>query len=193
MRVYKLSIALPLFILGCAHSGTTQTAEASPPGAAQPQQTVAVAPPVAQTNRCTSDDQCEDDELCQSGQCAAITAEMIPACLSETHFEFNEDLIRDQDKAHLQRTARCMNALPNLQVTVAGNCDERGTEEYNLALGDRRARAVAAYLESLGVPTSNVSTVSYGKLRPVCEAHVESCWQHNRRAALTRTDLSAQR
>ena len=67
-------------------------------------------------------------------------------------------------------------------ILVEGQCDERGTDEYNLALGDRRARATMTYLAALGIATSRMSTVSYGKERPVCAEHDEACWELNRRA-----------
>jgi peptidoglycan-associated lipoprotein len=64
---------------------------------------------------------------------------------------------------------------------IEGHCDERGTEEYNLALGDRRANAAREYLASLGVPATRIASVSYGKERPFCAQETESCWQENRR------------
>jgi peptidoglycan-associated lipoprotein len=69
-------------------------------------------------------------------------------------------------------------------VTIQGNADERGTEEYNMALGDRRARAVAKYLESLGASSAQLATVSFGKENPECNEHDEACWSRNRKAAL---------
>ena len=69
----------------------------------------------------------------------------------------------------------------NVTVAVEGNCDERGTKEYNLALGDKRAAAAKQYLISLGIPSSRVSTVSYGKEKPVCTESTEGCWAKNRR------------
>jgi peptidoglycan-associated lipoprotein len=67
---------------------------------------------------------------------------------------------------------------------IEGHCDERGTSEYNLALGDRRANAAREYLASLGIDASRIRTVSYGKERPFCTASTEECWQQNRRAHL---------
>ena len=74
-----------------------------------------------------------------------------------------------------------------LRITVEGQCDERGTVEYNLALGERRSRADYDYLVSLGVPADRLKTVSYGKEFPVCAASTEDCWQKNRRAHFTVT------
>jgi peptidoglycan-associated lipoprotein len=80
--------------------------------------------------------------------------------------------------------ARCLKGDHDLHVTIEGNADERGTEEWNIALGDKRATAVAEYLEHLGVSQAQLKTVSYGKERPLCEQHNEDCWSKNRRAAL---------
>jgi peptidoglycan-associated lipoprotein len=71
-----------------------------------------------------------------------------------------------------------------MHIMIDGNTDERGTVEYNLALGDKRARAVAEYLKDLGVSDPQLATVTYGKDRPLCEGHDESCWHQNRRADL---------
>ncbi len=68
---------------------------------------------------------------------------------------------------------------------MQGYCDERGSEEYNLALGDKRATQAKEYLASLGVPGAQLNTISYGKERPVCTEHNEACWQRNRRAHIT--------
>jgi peptidoglycan-associated lipoprotein len=72
----------------------------------------------------------------------------------------------------------------DMLILVEGQCDERGTAECNIALGDRRAQATKNYLIALGIPASRISTVSYGKERPVCTAHTEDCWAANRRAHL---------
>ena len=71
------------------------------------------------------------------------------------------------------------------QFLVKGNCDERGSAEYNLALGERRARAAKEFLTQIGVPDERLMTISYGQERPVCTDHNEECWQKNRRAHLT--------
>ena len=100
------------------------------------------------------------------------------------HFPFNSDEIDSADKPSLDRSARCLKADHSLHVTIEGNADERGTEEYNMALGDRRAHSVAGYLQSLGASQAQLGTVSYGKEKPECQEHDEACWARNRRAAL---------
>ena len=85
------------------------------------------------------------------------------------------------------KNAEALKRFDFLRVTVEGHCDERGTVEYNLALGERRAKAAYDYLVSLGVPADRLKTVSYGKEVPVCTQSTEDCWQRNRRAHFTVT------
>jgi peptidoglycan-associated lipoprotein len=101
------------------------------------------------------------------------------------HFDFDKYAVLDADKATLQRQATWLAKYPAVKVTIEGNCDERGTREYNLALGARRANAVKEYLVSLGVAASRVDTISYGKERPICSESTESCWAQNRRGVTT--------
>src|SRR5579871_141051 len=97
------------------------------------------------------------------------------------HFAFNMYNIEDNDKATLQRQATWLSKYPSVRVTIEGDCDERGTREYNIALGARRANAVKEYLVSLGVSAGRVETISYGKEHPICTASTEDCWAQNRR------------
>jgi len=103
------------------------------------------------------------------------------------HFAYNEYNVEDQDKSTLQKQATWLNRYPGVQITIEGDCDERGTREYNLALGARRANAVKEYLVSLGVSNSRLQTVSYGKERPICTESNEDCWAQNRRGVSTIT------
>jgi peptidoglycan-associated lipoprotein len=97
------------------------------------------------------------------------------------HFGYNEYNVEEADRATLQRQATWLQKYPSIRVTVEGDCDERGTREYNLALGARRANAVKEYLVSLGVSAARVDTISYGKEHPVCSDSTEDCWAQNRR------------
>ena len=101
------------------------------------------------------------------------------------HFDYNKYAILEADKTTLQRQATWLARYPAVRVTVEGNCDERGTREYNLALGARRANAVKEYLVSLGVAAARVETISYGKEKPICSESTESCWAQNRRGVTT--------
>ena len=97
------------------------------------------------------------------------------------HFAYNAYNIEDNDKGTLQRQATWLAKYPSVRVTVEGDCDERGTREYNLALGARRANAVKEYLVSLGVSGARLDTISYGKEHPVCSESTEDCYAQNRR------------
>jgi peptidoglycan-associated lipoprotein len=103
------------------------------------------------------------------------------------HFEYNAFNVTDEDKGTLQRQATWLQRYPQVRVTVEGHCDERGTREYNLALGARRANSVKEYLVSLGVSSARLDTISYGKERPICTESDESCWAQNRRGVTTIT------
>ena len=107
--------------------------------------------------------------------------------MGEVYFDLDKAEVRDSDRATLTKNAATLKRFDFLRVTVEGHCDERGTVEYNLALGERRARAAYDYLVSLGVPAERLKTVSYGKEVPVCQVSAEDCWQRNRRAHFTVT------
>jgi len=101
--------------------------------------------------------------------------------LSDIHFGYNDYTIGDQDGSVLRSNASWLQAHPQTRVQVEGYCDERGSEEYNIALGAKRAQAGKDYLATLGISESRMSTISYGKELPVCTDHDESCWSQNRR------------
>jgi peptidoglycan-associated lipoprotein len=96
-------------------------------------------------------------------------------------FDFDKSDIKPEGRQVLQRQADWLKKYPNVTVTVEGHCDERGTREYNLALGERRATAVKKMLLALGVPANRVSTISYGKERPAVVGSNEAAWAQNRR------------
>jgi peptidoglycan-associated lipoprotein len=125
---------------------------------------------------CTSDGDCGSGKQCVGGQCVEKQA----CQLEKVHFEFNKWDITSEGQGVLSRDADCLKQR-NLSVTLEGNCDERGTEEYNLHLGEKRANAVKKYMENLGVSAHQMKTVSYGKDRPACTEHTEDCWTQNRR------------
>ncbi|HEY1604015.1 MAG TPA: peptidoglycan-associated lipoprotein Pal [Allosphingosinicella sp.] len=97
-------------------------------------------------------------------------------------FGTDEYALDDQDRHTLDAQAAWLTAHPAVSVTIEGHCDERGTREYNLALGDRRANAVKDYLQAKGVPAGRMTTISYGKERPVALGSNEEAWAQNRRA-----------
>ena len=125
----------------------------------------------------------------------SVTSSIIPGSEQDfrvnvgdtVHFALNQYNIEAGDQAILGRQAAWLAKYPAVRVTVEGHCDERGTREYNLALGARRANAVKEYLVSQGVSTGRIETVSYGKERPICTESNEACWSQNRRGVTTIT------
>jgi peptidoglycan-associated lipoprotein len=107
------------------------------------------------------------------------------AALKDINFEFDKSDIRDVDKPKLQAIADFMKTYPEAKIQVAGNCDERGTVEYNLALGERRANAGKSYLTGLGVEDARLATISYGKEKPKVQGHDEESWLINRNCQFT--------
>ena len=101
--------------------------------------------------------------------------------LQDIHFDFDKYDIRPGDAKILDSNATWMKGNNNL-VLIEGHCDERGTNEYNLALGERRAKATMNYLVSQGVQAARITIISYGEERPLCTEHTEACWARNRRA-----------
>jgi peptidoglycan-associated lipoprotein len=128
-------------------------------------------------------------------QPAPVTSSIIPGSAEDfrvnvgdtVHFALNQYNIEDADKQVLGRQAAWLSKYPAVRVTVEGHCDERGTREYNLALGARRANAVKEFLVAQGVSTGRVETISYGKERPICTESNEACWAQNRRGVTTIT------
>lgn len=102
--------------------------------------------------------------------------------LVNIHYDYDKSDIKAADRATLQGIADFMKANANVKVSIEGHCDERGTNEYNLALGNRRAAAALAYLKTLGVDESRFETISFGKEKPLCTEGNEKCWSQNRRA-----------
>jgi peptidoglycan-associated lipoprotein len=96
-------------------------------------------------------------------------------------FDLDQHSVRADGQPILQKQAAWLQKYPAVKLMIEGHCDERGTREYNLALGDRRAYAVKEFLVSLGVDAARLQTKSYGKERPICSESDESCWQQNRR------------
>jgi peptidoglycan-associated lipoprotein len=100
----------------------------------------------------------------------------------DVYFDLDKSDIRGDARDALAKTAEYLRSYAQVKVVLEGDCDERGSTEYNLGLGQRRADAAKQFLESLGIGADRMQTISYGKEKPVCEEHTEECWQRNRRA-----------
>ena len=103
------------------------------------------------------------------------------AGLEPVYFDFDRSFIRDDARPVMKANAEWLKANPRVKVRIEGNCDERGTKEYNQALGQRRASSAKKYLTDLGIATKRISLISYGKEKQVCTEQTEECWQKNRR------------
>ncbi len=115
-------------------------------------------------------------------------AELFAREMHDIHFAYDKADIAGEATAVLQENADFLRKYPKLRVVVEGHCDERGSAEYNIGLGDRRATSVRNYLVSLGIDTARLRMISYGKEKPLCTESNESCWSRNRRAHFTLAD-----
>lgn len=185
-----LAVAL-LLAAACAHQETkAEQPVAAPAIAAAPAPAPATPAPAAEVS-CSSDASCGARQLCIRSRCVDITPDLAECSTVRVHFAFDRADLEQQELPLLQRVSRCLTADQAMHVIVEGNADERGTVEYNLALGDRRANTVEKYLERLGASRAQLKTVSYGKEHPLCTDHDEACWAKNRRAAVKNAQARA--
>ena len=145
------------------------TAPAPPPPPPPPPPAPAPAPPQRPLT---------EDELFARKTLDELNAEMP---LADALFNYDESTIRDDARAVLQRNSEFLKRWPSTRVSIEGHADSRGTNEYNLALGERRAAAVRDYLASLGITGDRMLVVSRGEETPICTDETEACWQRNRR------------
>jgi peptidoglycan-associated lipoprotein len=149
-------------LIGCAHQQEAKTQTAPPPVVAQKP----LPPPAPEPAPAPSHDS-QDLE-------AMIRGTVI-------HFDFNQDLLSSESRERLDKLATAIRKKGDVTLKISGNCDERGTEEYNIALGQRRAEVAKKYLVGLGVDSHQVDTVSFGKEKPAADGHSEDAWAANRR------------
>lgn len=189
--VWTVMPVLLVFLYGCPKkkpaTPTTdlpvETTTISPPSTPQPTQDVQEPPqPQVEDTRedplLSSDMQVVNEELRRRGFSADV------------YFDYDESTLTDDTRDKLSRNADLLKSQPQFSVTIEGHADSRGTNEYNLALGERRANAVKDYMVSLGVPAGRLRTLSYGEERQVCSEDEESCWSQNRRAHMIITGRS---
>ena len=167
--VVVIGLALP----GCRSS--------QPPPPAPPAPPVVPATPPPAPPPSAPDVQPQLDEYDRLLQMSSDQLERM-GLLADIHFDLDSAELREADRQTLTQNADVLKRFDFLRLSVQGHCDERGSVEYNLALGERRARAAFDYLVSLGVSADRLKTVSYGKEIPICTESNESCWARNRRA-----------
>ncbi len=124
----------------------------------------------------------ETSSSTSTGNAASAMRDPLAAGGDKIFFDFDQAVIRDDARATLDSQASWLNQNKTVSVQIAGDCDERGTEEYNIALGSRRAFAAASYLAVKGIASARVSTISYGKDRPIAPGSTEEAWAQNRNA-----------
>ncbi|HXX29997.1 MAG TPA: OmpA family protein [Myxococcaceae bacterium] len=158
----------------CVTKGCAQDADCGPNARCNNQ--------VCAPNTCTANEDCRAGEVCQSGTCAQAPAGGAKACnWSPIHFGFDLSSLDAEARQQLDALAPCIRRAGLKKVVLEGNTDDRGTEEYNLQLSIRRAASVKKYLVDLGVASSILETVGYGKLRPAVQGDNEAAWAANRR------------
>ncbi len=181
-----LFTALLVFLVGLGCGGKSDRPPATPSGTPPPvRTTTTTAPLVAET---TSPDLTERDEeslrsMRDPDDIYTRSLEDVNAAspLDDIQFHFDSAALTDQGRAILGRHAEWLRGYSDVTLLIEGHCDERGTVEYNLALGERRANAAYSYLMSLGIVASRLKTISYGKEFPLDPNHTEEAWGRNRR------------
>ncbi len=182
-------LAGSLALLGCPKRpevGQAAPAAVGPPAAVAPAPAApAPAPRTAETpvTRPSPPAETPAPAPAPAAPAPAPAAAPVPAAspLKDVFFDFDKSNIRDDQKAALNDDVAWLKSNTGAKITVEGHCDERGTAEYNLGLGERRAKAVKDYLIAAGLPADRVATISYGKERPFVLGHDESAWKWNRR------------
>jgi peptidoglycan-associated lipoprotein len=174
-RIFMLGVIvlLSLFALwGCPKkSQVTTTPEAAPAAKSEPTAEQKAEPMKEEAKLAVKDESMERAAPAASG-------------LQSIYFDFDRSFVRDDAKATMKANAEWLKANPKVKVKIEGNCDERGTKEYNQALGQRRATSAKKYLTDMGISAKRISLISYGKEKPVCNDSTEGCWQKNRRGDL---------
>ncbi|HEV8639500.1 MAG TPA: peptidoglycan-associated lipoprotein Pal [Methylomirabilota bacterium] len=180
-------LVLSVVLAGCAkRPATTQASAPAPAGAAAgsaPSGTssgAGAAGPVAQSGPSAGTQPSGPAAAAPASRPAPKEFTAIPD-LRDINFDFDKYDVRPGDAKILDANAAWLKSNQGYLVLIEGHCDERGTNEYNLALGERRAKAAMNYLVSQGVPASRITIISYGEERPLCTEHSEGCWAKNRR------------
>ena len=180
-RTWFLALAVTLIVTvsACGKKVPPPPAPAPPPPPAVPAAPPAPPPPPAPAAAPPATPRAlTEDEVFSRKSVEQLNAERP---LTDAFFDYDKSDLREDGRASLQKDAEYLKKWSSIIVSVEGHCDTRGSSEYNLALGSRRATAVKDYLVSLGVAANRVTVVSKGKEQPFCTEETESCWQQNRR------------
>ena len=184
MNVYQRTASVATFalvlVLGVAACGKKAPAVSPPPPIPPTAPATPPAPPAppAPPPSAPAPRALTEDEIFAQKTADQLNREGV---LADVFFDLDASTIRTEGRAALTANANYLKRWTSVRFNIEGHCDERGTAEYNLGLGDRRANAVKAYLVELGVPADRITVVSKGKETPFCSEHNEACWQQNRR------------
>ena len=180
-KILSILVIAGISVVGCAHKGTVKETVQY-----QPEKRVS-ASDQNRTDKIQTDKKIpieavtsKDSDVMTPGESSRLLKEL-QAKTGDIHFDFNEYIIKDNDKPILRKVADILIENEKFKVIIEGSCDERGTNEYNLALGERRAYAARNYLLSMGIQSERMDTVSYGEEKPLCTESNEACWAKNRR------------
>jgi len=180
--VFSLLLVAAVAVTGCAkRPATTQAAAPAPTGAATATATPSPGPQQMQPSGPTTGGAAPTPA--PSSTARPAVQDFAPVRdLADVFFDFDKYDIRPSDAKTLDANANWLKSNPNHLGLIEGHCDERGTNEYNLALGERRAKSTMNYLVSQGVQANRITIISYGEERPQCTEHTEACWAKNRRS-----------
>ena len=173
LKAGSITLAAVAFVVACSSKPPAEPVPAPTPAPVSTPTVVTIEPEKSPTPRPTM----KSDEGLTGKTINELSGNLKPA-----FFDYDKADIRGDSRDVLAANAAWLKKYPSVQFTIEGHTDDRGTAQYNLALGDRRANAAKDYLASLGVDASRIKTVSYGKERPFATGHDEDSWQKNRRA-----------
>ena len=162
--VFSLAALFVMSVFACSKKQTTDLPQTDP------------------DTEVTSETDLSADDTTENPVTEDTTKEVKIPVIDDVYFDFDKSLLTSAAKRNLRNNARQLKGAPSVRISIEGHCDERGTTAYNLALGERRAKAARDYLVSLGVTTRRMKTISYGEERPFATGHTEQAWELNRRA-----------
>ena len=170
-----VSIAAAMFLLAACETPVEQSADTGGAGAATQTTTVPAQP--VQTAK-------PKEEMMKPKIIPGSQEDLVLNVGDRVYYDFDKSDLKPDARKRIEAWAAWLKQYPSVTVSIEGHCDERGTREYNIGLGERRSDSARRYLVALGVNPDRIGTVSYGKERPVCSASNESCWSQNRRGVL---------
>jgi len=181
-----VAAAILVIGVGCAKKKVAVNPPPPPPPSSTPMQTTpSPAPAPVRTSNTPAPASSNTPATRYPSAATRARIDQLLARIEDAYFDYDKHTLRPDAIQALQADSDELRDIlkdyPDYKLTIEGHCDERGSEEYNLALGDARAKAAQEYLAGVGIPASQFAVISYGKDRPACEDHDEACWQKNRR------------